>query len=116
MEKTASEKGRLLKNVLFTILYDNTHQAAFAVVYDLLHGILEFYLAFFTDHGQFVFDSVFYQLLDGFSENVGLPDAFSPVRAFLDLFYQIFCLLLCADNGGDLRFDSCPYHMNGRAF
>ena len=101
MEKTASEKGRLLKNVLFTILYDNTNQAAFAVVYDLLHGILEFYLTFFADHGQLVPESVFHQLLDGFSENIGLPDTFPSLRAFSDILYQVLRLLFCTNDRSD---------------
>ena len=59
----------MLKNVLLlcnSILhsYDDTHQSAFAVVYDLLHSILKLHLTFFTDHGQLVPDSVFHQLLD----------------------------------------------------
>lgn len=96
--------------------YDDTHQSAFAVIYDLLHSILKLHLTFFADHGQLVPDSVFHQLLDGFSENIGLPDTFPSLRAFSDILYQVLRLLFCTNDRSDLRFDSRPDHMNGRTF
>lgn len=57
-------------------LYDNTHQSALAVIDNLLHGILELYLALIPDLYQLGMDPVFHQLSDRFSEYIGLPDAF----------------------------------------
>ena len=57
--------------------YDNTDHPSARFIDNLFHGILQFALAFFADHGKFGADAVFYQLADGFSENIGLPDALS---------------------------------------
>ena len=55
--------------------YDNTDHPSARFIDNLFHGILQFTLAFFADHGKFGADAVFYQLADGFSENIGIPDA-----------------------------------------
>ena len=60
-----------------SISYDNAHHPTLAVVNDFLHGVLEFDLTFFSNNSDLTADAVLYQLLDGFDEDIGLPDAFS---------------------------------------
>ena len=84
------------------ILYNNAHQTAFAVVYDLLHGVLKLYLTFLADHGKLAFDSILNKLFNGFSKNIGLPDAFPSCVAFPNVCDQVFCLLLCSHNWRNL--------------
>ena len=47
-----------------------TDQPALAVIDNLLHCILQLHLTFFTDLSNLGTDAVFYQLFDGFSENI----------------------------------------------
>ena len=70
----------------FTFRLDNnTHHPALAVVNDLLHGVLEFGLAFFADGGDFGADAVLDELFDGFAEDVGFPDAFAALATLADV-------------------------------
>ena len=55
-------------------LYDDTHQPALTVIDNFLHGILKLYLAFFADSCNLASDAILYQLLNGFTENISLPD------------------------------------------
>ena len=88
--------------------YDNTDHPSARFIDNLFHGILQFALAFFADHGKFGADAVFYQLADGFSENIGIPDAIFSFCVFFDISNQVFCLLFTADDRCDLGFDICP--------
>ena len=99
-----------------TFLYYNAHQPALAVIDDLLHGVLEFCLAFFADGVQLAADAVLDELLDGFAEDVGLPDALAAVAALTDVLDQVFCLLLGAYDGGNLCLDVRLDHVDGGAF
>ena len=94
--------------------YDNTDHPSARFIDNLFHGILQFALAFFADHGKFGADAVFYQLADGFSENIGIPDAIFSFCVFFDISNQVFCLLFTADDRCDLGFDICPDQMNRR--
>ena len=60
----------------------------------------------FYGMGYFCLDSVFYDLLDGFPEDIGVPDSLVAVfRVLFDVGDEIFRLLLASDYGGDLRLD-----------
>ena len=48
---------------------------------NFLHGILEFCLAILGDLGDFAADAVVNELLDGFAENVGIPDSSGSLRS-----------------------------------
>ena len=101
----------------FTFCLDNnTHHPAFAVVDDLLHGVLEFGLAFFANGGDFGADAVFYELLDGFSEDVCFPDALAALAAFADVLNEVICLLLGSHDRCDLCLYVSPDHVDGGAF
>ena len=54
--------------------YNNTNHATVAVVDDLLHGILEFQLALFSDGSNFRGDAVIHQLFHSLAEDISLPD------------------------------------------
>ena len=56
--------------------YNNAHQSPIAVIDNLLHGILQFHLAFIIHHGNLAADAVLHQFPDGFPENIGLPNPF----------------------------------------
>ena len=100
----------------FTFRLDNnTHHPALAVVNDLLHGVLEFGLAFFADGGDFGADAVLDELFDGFAEDVGFPDAFAALATLADVLDEVVGLLLGAYDRGDLGFDVCLDHVDGRA-
>ena len=100
----------------FTFRLDNnTHHPALAVVDDLLHGVLEFGLAFFADGGDFGADAVLDELFDGFAEDVGFPDAFAALATLADVLDEVVGLLLGAYDRGDLGFDVCLDHVDGRA-
>ena len=88
-------------------LDNNTHHPALAVVDDLLHGVLEFGLAFFADGGDFGADAVLDELFDGFAEDVGFPDAFAALATLADVLDEVVGLLLGAYDRGDLGFDVC---------
>ena len=94
--------AQLLKNIRTAfVLNDNTHHSAPAVVDNFLHGILEFCLAVLGDLGDFAADAVVNELLDGFAENVGIPDSLRALCALFDIGDQILRLLLTSD---DRRF------------
>ena len=61
--------------------YNNTHHAAFAVVDDFLHGVLQFGLALFSDGSQLASDTILHQLFYGLSKDVCFPDAFTALSA-----------------------------------
>ena len=85
----------------FTFRLDNnTHHPALAVVNDLLHGVLEFGLAFFADGGDFGADAVLDELFDGFAEDVGFPDAFAALATLADVLDKVVGLLLGAYDRG----------------
>ena len=96
-------------------LDNNTHHPALAVVDDLLHGVLEFGLAFFADGGDFGADAVLDELFDGFAEDVGFPDAFAALSAFADILDQILCLLLSSHDRSDFCFYVSFDHVDRRA-
>ena len=92
-------------------LDNNTHHPALAVVDDLLHGVLEFGLAFFADGGDFGADAVLDELFDGFAEDVGFPDAFAALATLADVLDEVVGLLLGAYDRGDLGCDVCHDHV-----
>ena len=83
-------------------LDNNTHHPTLAVVDDLLHGVLEFGLAFFADGGDFGADAVLDELFDGFAEDVGFPDAFAALATLADVLDEVVGLLLGAYDRGCL--------------
>ena len=98
--------AQLLKNIRTAfVLNDNTHHSAPAVVDNFLHGILEFCLAVLGDLGDFAADAVVNELLDGFAENVGIPDSLRALCALFDIGDQILRLLLTSDDRRNLRLD-----------
>ena len=60
--------------------YNNTNHATVAVVDDLLHGILEFQLALFSDGSNFRGDAVIHQLFHSLAEDISLPDTVLRLR------------------------------------
>ena len=108
--------AQLLKNIrtAFVLNY-NTHHSAPAVVDNFLHGILELCLAVLGDLGDFAADAVVNELLDGFAENVGIPDSLRALCALFDIGDQILRLLLTSDDRRNLRLDVGLDHMNRRA-
>ncbi len=52
------------------ILYNDTYKPAICIIYDLLHGILEFQLALIPDHGDFTAHPVHNQFFHGFTEYI----------------------------------------------
>lgn len=92
--------------------YNNTNHATVAVVDDLLHGILEFQLALFSDGSNFRGDAVIHQLFHSLAEDISLPDTVLRLR-LIDKMDQILSLLFCAHDGSDLCLDICADHMYG---
>ena len=87
-------------------LYNNTDHPTIAVIYDLLQRILQLHLALLCHLGDFRLDPVLHNLLNGFSENIGLPDPVIPILCiFLYVGNQILRLLLVPYNRGNLRLN-----------
>ena len=59
--------------------YDNTDHPPITVINDLLQCILQFLLALIGHLGDLGLDAVFYDLFNGFAEDIGIPDAFFTV-------------------------------------
>ena len=98
------------------LLYDNTDQTTLAVIDDFLHGILKLYLAFFTDGRYLASDTILHELFNRFPENIGLPDAFTALAAFINILHQILCLLFCSYDRSNFGFYIGFDHMDRRAF
>ena len=81
------------------LLNDKTDQPTLAVIDDLLPGFLQFSLALLADDRDLRTDPVLHQLLDGFSENVRLPDRLAPLFPLLD----VGCLLYTSDAADEAR-------------
>ena len=76
-----------------------TDQPALAVIDNLLHRILQLHLTFFADLSNLGTDAVFYQLFDGFSENISLPHTIIGIFfIFFDECDQIVRLFLASYN------------------
>ena len=103
-----------LLSILCHLLDNNADKSSIGVVYNLLHGILQFHLAFLSDLVQFASYPVFHQLLNRLSKNIDLPDSFFLVSAVLNILDQSCRQLLFAHNGRDLRLDIGTDHMYGR--
>ena len=58
--------------------YDNTDHPSARFIDNLFHGILQFTLAFFADHGKFGADAVFYQRATDFPKILVSQMPFSP--------------------------------------
>ena len=87
-------------------LDNDTHHSARRIVDDLLHRILQLFLAFFPDHRNLCTNTIVDQLLHSFSENIRFPDAVLFSR-LIDITDQVFRLLLCPDDRGDFRHNRC---------
>ena len=61
------------------VSYDNTDHPPITVINDLLQCILQFLLALIGHLGDLGLDAVFYDLFNGFAEDIGIPDAFFTV-------------------------------------
>ena len=94
---------------------NNAHHASVGIVHDLLHGLLQLHLTFFTDHRQLPGNTVIYKLFYCFSENVGFPDAFLSGLGLGNIPYQILCLFLTSYDRRDLCFNVGTDHMDARA-
>ena len=68
------------------LLDDDAYHPPAAVVDDFLEGVLQLHLAVFGHLADFGLDAVFYDLLNGFSEDVGVPDA---VFFFSGVFFHV---------------------------
>ena len=91
------------------VSYDNTDHPPITVINDLLQCILQFLLALIGHLGDLGLDAVFYDLFNGFAEDIGIPDDLFTV--FGNGFYvcdQVLCLLLASHNMIDLGLDLGP--------
>ena len=70
-------------------LDDDAHQPAVAVIDDLLHGILQFFLALVIDHCHFILHAIHHQFFDGFAKNIRTPDASFALLGILDIADQV---------------------------
>lgn len=75
-------------------LDDDAHQPAAVVIDDLLHGILQFFLAL-ADHCHFILHAIHHQFFDGFAKIfvLQMPPSLSLASLIAD---QVFCLLLAS--------------------
>ena len=97
-------------------LDDDAYQPAVAVIDDLLHSILQFFLALVIDHCHLILHAVHHQFFDGFAENIRTPDAAFALLGILDIADQVFCLLLASYDRRYLRLDVGADQMDGRSF
>ena len=75
---------------LFQLSYDDTDHFAVAVVNDFLQGVLKLLLAFLSHLSDLCLNPVVHNLFNGFSKNVGFPNAVLPVSGiFLHIIDQI---------------------------
>src|SRR5699024_7321040 len=101
---------------IFSLRSDNdTDQPAAALVYDLFHGALQFFLTVFVDLCHLPRNTIVHQLVQRLSENVYIPDLLRiSACLFPDVCNQVLRLQLCPHDRRNLRREVCADQMDGR--
>ena len=77
------------------VSYDNTDHPPITVINDLLQCILQFLLALIGHLGDLGLDAVFYDLFNGFAEDIGIQMP-SSLSLELDFMYAIRSFACCS--------------------
>ncbi len=97
------------------MLQNNAYKAARTFVDDALEGLLELEAGVVGHPLELGLEILADQLMEGFSEDVGLPDlARIPLKFLKEIVHHLLRLLLVAHDGGDLGLNVGADHVDGR--